>query len=337
MNTIILLLVLLTVSALFSGLTVGLMGLDIYALRRKMKTGNKDALKVYAIRKDGTLLLTTLLLGNVAINAAISIILGEVVGGILAGFIATAVIFVACEIVPQAIMSRQALRFGAQFAGLIQFFMWILYPICKPIAWALNKFLGHESQHKLSKKELISIIEEYEAHLPESAIDGDEQRIARGSLTFSHRTVEEVMTPNTVVVMLEVSQILDDVMIQTIRQSGFSRFPVYEKDKNNIIGILYLRDLIGISSNTAVKQLYDPFVYFVEPDETLDTVLNRFIEKKMHLFVVKDEFGAFDGVISMEDIIEEIVGTEIVDEDDQHPDLRRVARSIIQEKAKSKK
>jgi metal transporter CNNM len=331
---VILLFVLLAFSALFSGLTIGLMGLDIYALRRKVKSGSKDALKVYEVRKDGTLLLTTLLLGNVAINAVVSIILGQVLGGVLAGFVATAVIFIACEIIPQAVMSRHALRIGAQFAGVVRFFIFILYPLCGPIAWVLNRFLGNELHHHLSKKELISMIDEYEGHLPESAIDSDEQRIARGSLMYSHKTVTDVMTPHTVTIVVEVLQVLDEVTIKALKESGFSRFPVYEKDKNNIIGILYWRDLVGVALGTPVKDVYDKYVNFVEPEDKLDAVLNEFIQKRVHLFVVRNEFGGLEGVISLEDVLEEIVGTEIIDEEDHHPDMRRVARSIVAGKEK---
>ncbi len=335
--TLIILIILLAVSALLSGLVIGLMGLDIYALRRKVRSGNKDALKVYEIRKEGTLLLTTLLLGNVAINSAVSIILGDVVGGVLAGFIATAVIFIACEIIPQAIMSRHALAFGARFAGFVRVLMWLFYPICWPLAWILNKTLGQEINHHLTKKELISMIEEYEAHLPESAIDVDEQRIARGSLLYSHRTVADVMTPTTVTIMVELSQTLDEQTLASLKQSGFSRLPVYEGDINTIVGILYWRDLVGVPLGESVKKYYDPHVHFVDPDDKLDAVLNQFIQRRMHLFAVRDEFGVFLGVISLEDVLEEIIGTEIVGEDDRHPDMRRVARTIAEKKAVPKK
>jgi metal transporter CNNM len=328
----IILLILLILSALFSGLTIGYMSLDTHALRRKVKAGNKDVLEVYKLRKDGTQLLTTLLLGNVAINAVVSIILGEILGGVAAGFVATAVIFIACEIIPQAVMSRHALEFAARFAPLVRGLMWLFSPICYPIAWAINRFLGHELPHRISKKELISIIDEYESHLPESAIDRDEQRIARGSLMFSHRIVSDVMTPATVSIVLEVSQKLDTETITTLRSSGLSRFPVYEKERNNLIGILYWRDLVGVTIGTSVKNAFDPFIHFVKPDDTLDDVLNQFIHNRMHLFAVQDEFGNFMGVITLEDVIEEIVGTEIVDEEDKHPDLRRFARRIIQNK-----
>jgi metal transporter CNNM len=251
---------------------------------------------------------------------------------VVAGFIATAVIFIACEVVPQAAMSRNALHLGAKFAGLVRLIIWILYPICGPIAWALNTFLGHELKAQVSKKELISMIDEYEAHLPDSAIDTDEQRIARGSLMFSHKTVADVMTPSTVSILVESSQILDEATVTYLKQTGFSRFPVYEKEKDNLIGILYWRDLVGVSFGKLVKEVYDPYIYFVEPEDKLDSVLNQFIQRHMHLFAVRDEFGAFLGVISLEDVLEEIIGTEIVGEDDKHPDLRRVARSIAEKK-----
>jgi metal transporter CNNM len=112
--TYIIITVLIFFSALFSGLTLGLMGLDKYELKRKVELGNADAQKVYPLRKQGNLLLTTLLVGNVAVNAALSIFLGSIASGLVAGVVATVLIVIFGEIIPQSVFSRFALKLGAR-------------------------------------------------------------------------------------------------------------------------------------------------------------------------------------------------------------------------------
>jgi len=148
-------LLLIGFSALFSGLTLGLMGLDVHELKRKAKLGDKNAIKIYPIRKHGNLLLATLLLGNVGVNSALSVFLGSIATGVVAGIVATALIFLFGEIIPQAVISRHALKFGAQTTWLVWIFLALLFPLTYPIAWVLNKMLGSEMPTIYSKHELI--------------------------------------------------------------------------------------------------------------------------------------------------------------------------------------
>lgn len=313
-------------SALFAGLTLGLMGLDLSTLRRKMEHGDKDAARVYKIRENGMFLLTTLLLGNAAASAFFSILVGDLLNGFWAGVVATGALFIVGEILPQAVVSRFALKFGAQTAPFVQVIMWIFSPICYPISWILNKILGKEIPTSYTKRDLISIIEDDNAS-PTSEVDKDEKRIARGAFSFSHRKVEHVMTPNTVVKIVHTEDVIDSKLLAELKDSGYSRLPVATNDPNQFVGILYLKDLLGVEIPTKVIDIMDNTIHFVHPDDPLDIVLDQFIKTKMHLFVVLDEFGGFEGVITVEDIIEEIIGTEIMDEDDTVPDLRQEAIS----------
>jgi metal transporter CNNM len=331
--SIILAFICLAFAALFSSLTIGLMSLDLSTLRRKIKHGSRDAEKVYRIRENGMLLLTTLLLGNAAASSFFATLLGDTLHGVTAGILATAFLFIFGEIVPQAIVSRFALRFGAHTAPIIQVIMWILFPICYPIAWVLNRVLGEEGPTRYTKREILSIIEDNTT--PEAGVDQDERRIARGAFSFSHRTVEHVLTPNTVVKTVGVDDVIDKNYLVDLKDSGYSRLPVIiGDDQNKFVGILYLKDLLGITLPKKVREIMDKEIYFVKPGDLLDGVLNQFIKTKKHLFVVRGEDGSFEGVITVEDIIEEIIGTEIMDEDDVIPDLRKVASKVSKWKKK---
>lgn len=319
-------LLLLLCSALFSGLTLGLMSLDVHDLRRKATLKDKQARLVLPIRSRGNLLLTTLLLGNVAVNAILAIFLGSIASGVLAGVLATGLIFLFGEIIPQAVISRHALAFGARTSLIVRVLMILFYPIAGPIAWGLDRLLGEELPSVYSRHELLKVIEEHEdSH--QSDIDADEERIIKGALTYSNKMVGDVMTPRVVVMLLEENQPLTPAFLKQLREAGHSRYPVYSEGSKDILGILYVKDLLGRKlTGKTVKAFVDKTVYGVHASSKLDDVLNAFIKTRHHLFIVLNNEDTLVGLISVEDIIEEIVGVEIVDEFDQHIDMRELAK-----------
>ncbi len=319
-------LILIGFSALFSGLTLGLMGLDVHDLKRKAALKDKQAKTVLKVRSRGNLLLTTLLLGNVAVNAVLAIFLGSIASGVMAGMLATGLIFMFGEIIPQAVISRHALAFGARTAWIVRILLILFYPIAGPIAWSLDKLLGEEMPSVYSRHELLKVIEEHEGS-NHSDIDEDEERIVRGALTFSDKTAVDVMTPRSVMMTLKESERLTPALIKRLREAGHSRFPVYDGEENNVSGILYAKELIGRKlSGKTVKAFVDRAVFAVHDHTKLDEVLNAFLKTKHHLFVVLDDFDTLVGLITVEDIIEEIVGMEIVDEFDVHTDMQALAK-----------
>ncbi|MCA9390074.1 DUF21 domain-containing protein [candidate division WWE3 bacterium] len=311
-------LVLIFFSALFSGLTLGLLSLDARSLKRQANLGNNDAAKVYPVRKNGNLLLTSLLLGNVITNSTLSILLGSVVSGTLAVAISTAFIFLFGEIIPQAVISRYGLWFGARTLWLTKIILFIFYPIAAPIAFILNAALGEENEVIYSKHELMHIISEHEDSKL-SPIDRDEERILHGALLFSHRTVQEVMTPIDAVEMFEENEKLSADMREKMVELGFSRYPIYRKSREHVVGVLYLREVLTEDEDIEIRKAQDAFeteLLTVKPKEKLDLVMTKMLKKKIHLGVVTNNQNSCVGVISLEDIIEEIIQKEIEDEGD---------------------
>ncbi len=318
--------ILLALSALFSGLTLGLMGWDAQELKRKADAGDTDAAAIYPIRKDGNLLLTTLLVGNVLVNAVLSVFLGSITTGLIAVVVATALIVIFGEILPQAIFNRHAIKLGARLTWLVRLFLIVLYPITKPIAVALDKTLGSELPNIYSKQELMKLIEEHE-DANESDLDEDEERIIKGALTFSDKKVRDIMTPRTVVHAFEREAVINDALLEEVRDSGLSRFPVYDDEMDSIVGMLYSSQLIGGECiGQKVGEVASSDVRFLQDDLPLDDALQSFIKTHKHLAIVQDEFGGMAGVLTLEDVLEEIIRTEIVDERDIHADMRKFAK-----------
>ena len=309
-------------SGLFSGLTLGLLGLNKSELERKIRLGDSRALKIYSVRKRGNLLLCTLLLGNVAVNSAIAILLGNVAVGFIAGIISTGLIVIFGEILPQAFISRYALDVGSRTAWLVKIFIVILYPICWPISKILDRMLGDELGTVWSRRELKEIITHHRKS-GNSRLDSDEERILHGALSFSDKVVGDVMISRSHVFALELSEVVDKKLLSKMKKFGFSRFPVYEKKLENIKGLFFLRDLVGVSANRKVSGLYKKKVLKVLDFRKLDSLLGLFMKKKIHMAVVFNRKNRFVGVVTLEDVVEEIFGKEIIDEDDFFEDVEK--------------
>lgn len=307
---------LLCLSACFSGLNLGMMGLSPHDLKRKADLGDKRAKKIYAVRKKGNLLLVTLLLGNVCVNAAIAVFMGSMFSGVVATIISTLMITILGEIFPQAIFSRFALTIGSRVTWLVRVFIFVLYPIAAPISFILNKALGEELPTLYSKNELRAIISE---HSKSSQSDTKEHEfgIAAGAFTFGDKMVKDVMVPRSAVISVGQNDILDKKTLMLIGKYGYPRIPVINKESYEVQGIIYTYDLlIPKNLNRPAIEVCDKEIFYVKEDDKLAHVLDAFIKKQRHLFIVINSFDEYSGIITIEDILEDIIGKEIIDEYD---------------------
>ena len=305
--------VLVLLSGTFAGLTLAFFSLDATVLYRKAKIGDEQARKVYAIRKKGNLLLCTLLLANVASYTSMAIFLGNLVNGVAAGIIATSLIFLFGEIVPQATFPRYALTIGAKLAWLVDALIIIFYPISAPIAWVLDKILGAELPTIWSKKEIKEIIK-YHEDAPENIIDQDEERIVLGALSFSDKIAYDIMIPENQVFCLELNQRFTSKLVAEIKTKGHSRIPVYENSREHVVGMLYVLRLLGNIS--VIGKKVKGFIQYqelltVRGHKKLDELLNQMISQKKQMALVIGRDGRFKGIVTIEDIVEEILCIKI--------------------------
>ena len=149
--------------------------------------------------------------------------------------------------------------------------------------------------------------------------------IAEHSLKFGDKLVSNVLTPRRVVKLVAVNDTIGPVLMDDLHSSGFSRFPVYDGPKDNIVGVLYLRDVVKAKSGGTVQKVMNKQVCYVHEDEPLMNALSAILKTHQQLFIVVNSFEEYVGVVSMEDVLEEIIGKQIVDEFDQYEDLRAVA------------
>ena len=299
---------LLLLSGLFSGLTLGLMSLDMVSLEILAEGGDEEekeyAKKIIPVRAKGNLLLCTLLLGNTMVNALIAILMADLTDGLVGLAVSTLSIVVCGEIVPQAACSRHGLYIGANTVWIVKIFIVLMYIIAWPISLALDYVLGRDIGQVFSANELNKLIRihvENPDAQEESGLNKDDGNLLTGALEYKDKRVRDVMTELDKVFMVESSTRLTFQVLMDIYKSGFTRIPVYEIDRQNIVGMLFTKDLILIDPDDEVEiaavisfhgNREGGFVRGVADDTSLDKVFREFKSSYLHLLVAYGEVGA---------------------------------------------
>ncbi|MEJ1276363.1 cyclin M1 [Cricetulus griseus] len=351
-------LLLLALSALFSGLRLSLLSLDPVELRVLRNSGSaaeqEQARRVQAVRGRGTHLLCTLLLGQAGANAALAGWLyaslppgvggpGEDYGeaGVhfpwLPALVCTGAVFLGAEICPYSVCSRHGLAIASHSVCLTRLLMAAAFPVCYPLGRLLDWALRQEISTFYTREKLLETLR---AADPYSDLVKEELNIIQGALELRTKVVEEVLTPLGDCFMLRSDAVLDFATVSEILRSGYTRIPVYEGDqRHNIVDILFVKDLAFVDPDDCtplltVTRFYNRPLHCVFNDTRLDTVLEEFKKGKSHLAIVQrvnnegegDPFYEVMGIVTLEDIIEEIIKSEILDETDLYTDNRKKQR-----------
>ncbi|CAH8576884.1 unnamed protein product [Schistosoma haematobium] len=343
---IILIILLFFLSGLFSGLNLGLMSLDKTELKIIESAGSHNE-KSYAkairpVREKGNLLLCTLLLGNVLVNTSLTILMDDLTGnGLFAVIGSTIGITLLGEIMPQAVCSRNGLAIGAKTLWLTKLFMLLTFPIAFPISFLLDKILGEEIGQVYSREKLGVLIREQALA---GTVATDEMNIITGALALTTKTVADVMTPLSDAFMLSYSANLDFHTMNEIFSNGYTRIPVYENDRQNIRSVLNVKDLAFINTDdkvpvSTVCDFYNRSIIIVLDTTNLGMMLKEFRQGRAHMAFVErlvtegdcDPYREMIGLVTLEDVIEEIIQAEIVDEtdiltDNVHHQVRQVRK-----------
>ncbi len=228
--------------------------------------------------------------------------------------------------------AREVTKYGswiaAKLAPIIGWFLEYIHPFIDRIA----QFIDHHRPLSIhtglyEKDDLIELIDRQQIQV-ENRIDKAELEMVKHVLGFGSKLVRDYLTPRRVVKNVSIDESIGPILMGELHKSGHSRFPVYDGKKDNIVGILYLRDLLGSDQKGLVKKLTRQEVFYVHEEQTLYDVLQAAIKTRQHLFVVVNSFEEYVGIISIEDVLEQIIGSNIMDEFDQYDDLRLVAAKM---------
>jgi len=327
-------LILIIGSGFFSGLTIALMSLDIEILKKIMYTGGKgdssytaldseNAQRVLSTTSDKRKLVVTLLLGNTAVNASLSIFLGNVVGeGIMAGIVSTILIVIFGEILPVVFLTRYALYIGAKVAPLVNFLLLILTPLSWGLVYALNKLVKDDDFKLTSRTEMLHDLRELKNN-PHSDFDELDYNIVDGALNLKNIPLEDIMTPRNEVYRLNYDAILTNELVEDIKSKGYTRIPVFIDENQEIYkGIFNVKDLINEPFDGKPVSDYVKYKLIeLKPDMMTDDAISHFLKcinkdnKTGHLAIISN--GKYwEGIVTLEDILEEIINQEITDEYD---------------------
>lgn len=331
---IVLIIVLICLSGLFSGLTLGLLGLDPIGLEIIMSGNTKDSIyarSILPIRKKGNQLLCTLLLGNVLVNSALSIIMADITSGIIGLVLSTTIIVIFGEIIPQSTCSRYSLLIGYKTRWITHFLLIILFPIAFPMSFILDKFFGNEVGMIYSNTELKRLVKIHETEQL-AELQTNVANIMTGALNLETKFVKDVMMPWDNVYKININDRLNFETLLEIFKKGYSRIPVFSNNSNEdveIVGILFVKELILLDPEdeipvSSIINTFEHQILKVATDYKLNIMLNDFCSGKGHIAIVKEKttnnMGLFTeknvGILTLEDLLESILQVDIIDETD---------------------
>ena len=319
--------VLLLMSAFASGSEIAFFSLSPSDVA-ELEDGKFDAdKKIQNLRDDSERTLATILIANNFVNVTIIMLLNYVIAGVISfgeralllQFLFTTVILTFLlllfgEIMPKVYARQDPLKFCRRCVGGVMFARKLFWPIENILlkSGMLAEKIIQKENHVLSVDDLEQALE-----LTDKNDIKDEQNMLKGIIRFGDETAKEVMTSRQNIIDLDIRSNYADVL-KCIEDNNYSRIPVYQDNTDNIRGILYIKDLLPHltkNSNFRWQSLIRP-PYFVPETKKIDDLLREFQENKVHIAIVVDEFGGTSGIVTLEDILEEIVG-EINDEYDE--------------------
>lgn len=325
---------LVLLGGVFAGLTLGLMGQDEVYLKviasLGERTERKHAQQVLSLIGRGKhWVLVTLLLLNVITNETLPIVLDKILGGGWPAVVASTVLVVVFgEVIPQSISVRYGLQVGAMFAPFVLGLMYVMYPVAYPVAMLLDRLLG-EDHGTVYKKSGLKTLVTLHRTMGVERLNQDEVTIILAVLDLKEKPVGAIMTPIDDVFTMSADTVLDQKTVEDIFNKGFNRIPIHVPgQRHNYIGMLLVRVLISYDPEDALPVHLFPLATLPEtsPETLCLNILNYFQEGRLHMVVVSSLPGDLDGalgILTLEDVIEELIGEEIVDESDVYVDVHQ--------------
>jgi CBS domain containing-hemolysin-like protein len=310
--------------------------MSVRELKRQARAGNLDAIKVYPVRAYGVQLWIFMWAFLGLLTSCIILILDNLLGPLWTILINVPLIIVIHAILPWTRRPKPNLHMASVASPVIEKLLRFSFPILKHLERVIGRWIQPEPMLLIqSKEELLEIL--HHNALEFEHVSRDELKIAENALLFGDKLVGDYMTPLNAVRFVDNQEQLTPIVIDELYSSGHSRFPVMAGDNQNIIGTLLLKDIVKVQNSNFVKDVIRPEVYYINEQQTLDHSLHAFIKTKHHLFMVVNEFEDIVGIITVEDVIEQIVGKPIMDEFDNYDDMREVAKLVAIQKHKNHK
>ena len=323
-NILLVLVFLVLCYSFFSASETAFTSLNKIKLKALANTGNKKAEKTLTLCENFSKLLTTILVGNTIVNVVAAslatVLFTNVLGGngvAVSSIVMTLVIMIFGEIIPKNIAKFVPEKFAMSSTPILRFLCWIFTPLTFVFGY-IEKLISNmyeNDSETYSTDEFITMVEEANE---DGDIEDHEADLITNALEFNDLNVGDILTPRTDVIAIDINEDSIEEIELKYRDSGFSRLPVYDDNLDNIVGVLIEKDFyyhLLYEKSTNIKEILKEAIY-TSPQVKVSSLLKQLQNSKSHMAIVVDEYGGTEGIITMEDILEELVG-EIYDEHDE--------------------
>lgn len=325
---IVVMIICLALSATFSASETALMSLSKIRVKQMVENKEKNADRINKLLSDPNKLLSAILIGNNVVNIAASSLMTSIAidvfgnrGVGIATGVMTLLVLIFGEITPKSLAAQNSEKLSLRLSGFVEFVTFLFTPVIFLLSKITNflvKILGGEvdpDQPYMTQEELKTIVS---VSHKEGVLEGEEKDMIYNVFDFSDSQVNDIMIARTEMVAIDVDMSYEEI-IELINKEQYSRIPVYEDTIDNVIGILYVKDLLFLQFNNELdydlKKIIRP-PYFTYEFKSIKELFNEMRLGKIHMVVVLDEYGGTEGIVTIEDMIEEIVG-DIEDEYDK--------------------
>lgn len=315
---------LVAMSGYFSATETAFTSLNRIRLKNKADNGDRRAARTLELAEDYDRLLSTILIGNNIVNNVATTIgavlfiklIDDVRGPTVSAIVLTVVILIFGEVSPKSLAKESPERFAMFATPLLGVLRTVLTPLNFLFTqWKrlLSKVFRKSADGGITEEELVTLVDQAES---EGGLDQHESKLIRAAIEFHDLEVEEILTPRVDIVAVEDTESMEEIA-KTFAENGYSRLPVYHEDIDNIIGVIHEKDFHAARYRglTSVKEMLGPMLY-TTGNTKISELLRILQREKAHMVIVVDEYGGTEGLVTLEDIVEELVG-EIWDEHDE--------------------
>lgn len=319
----IILVILVICSAFFSATETAFTSLNQLRLKTKAENGDKRAARTLALAEDYDNLISTVLVGNNIVNISASTLATLLFveslklqnGALISTVVMTVVILIFGEVSPKSVAKETAESFAIFATPIVRLLLILLKPVTALLSLIQRglKKLIRPAENGITEEELAAMVDQAES---EGGLDEHESELIRSAIEFGDMEVQEILTPRVDIVAVE-DTVTEEELAKVFAESGYSRLPVYHEDMDDIIGVIHEKDfyVARFRGRFDMKALTTPMLYTTGNTKISD-LLRILQRRKAHMVVVVDEYGGTEGICTLEDIVEELVG-EIWDEHDE--------------------
>lgn len=302
--------------------------LPLKEMKRRARSGDAIAAALYRAASYGASLRLLLRVVIVIVGALFFKSVAHATQGWFAVLVSAALLWFGFIWLPAQEATRLGLWVAGKLAPLFEKVLQYIHPF-------LERIIGFVRRHRpvsvhtglYDKEDLLDLFAQQKVQA-DNRVDAQTLEIVEHSLQFGDKKVADILTPRRVVKAVSADDTIGPVMMTDLHGSGHSRFPVYEGKQDNVVGVLYLRDLVRAKAGGTAQKIMSKIVCYIHEDEPLTAALQAILKTHQQLFIVVNTFEEYVGIVTIEDIMEQIVGKQIIDEFDQYDDLRAVATKL---------